>query len=162
MYDPCHHVFATPLSAQLGTTINILKSLKSTCMLCVSFSEHYYLMNRRPSVAIWRLQELLPKQKGHQGLDKGQSTEAIGLWPFCLLSLYIQVCCFKEHFVLIIIIIFKVYIAPLTYKIIKGAEHMLKSTEWNKKTKKKDWSPGQCPNKSMGIRLSRQQRTNSY
>ena len=32
---------------------------------------------------------------------------------------------------------------------IKGAEHMLKSTEWKKKTKKKDWSPCQCPNKSM-------------
>ena len=45
---------------------------------------------------------------------------------------------------------------------IKGEEHILKSTEWKKKTKKKDWLPGQCPNKSMGIRLSRQQRTNSY
>ena len=43
---------------------------------------------------------------------------------------------------------------------IRGAEQLLKSTEWKKKTKKKDWSPGQCPNKSMGIRLSRQQRTN--
>ena len=45
---------------------------------------------------------------------------------------------------------------------INGAEHLLKSIEWKKKTKKKDWSPGQCPNKSMGIRLSCQQRTNSY
>ena len=39
---------------------------------------------------------------------------------------------------------------------------MLKSTEWKKRTKKKDWSPGQCHNKSMGIRLSCQQRTNNY
>ena len=45
---------------------------------------------------------------------------------------------------------------------IRGAEHMLKTTEWKKKKEKKDWSPGQCPNKSMGVRLSRQQRTNSY
>ena len=29
----------------------------------------------------------------------------------------------------------------------------------DKKTKKKDWSPGQCPNKSIGIRLSLQQGT---
>ena len=36
---------------------------------------------------------------------------------------------------------------------IKGAEHMLKSTEWKKKTKTKHWSPGQCPNNSMVIRL---------
>ena len=33
---------------------------------------------------------------------------------------------------------FKIYSAPLTYKMIKGAEHMLRSTEWKKKTKKKD------------------------
>ena len=39
---------------------------------------------------------------------------------------------------------------------IRGTEHLFKSTEWKKKTKKKHWSPGQCPNKSMGIRLSRQ------
>ena len=45
---------------------------------------------------------------------------------------------------------------------IKGEEHILKSTEWKKKTKKKDWLPGQCPNKSMGIRLSRQQRATCY
>ena len=47
-------------------------------------------------------------------------------------------------YLIIIIIIFKIYIAPLTYKIIKGAEHMLKSTEWKKKTTTKDWSPDQA------------------
>ena len=37
---------------------------------------------------------------------------------------------------------------------IRGTEHLFKSTEWKKKTKKKHWSPGQCPNKSMGKRLT--------
>ena len=72
------------------------------------------------------------------------------------------VCIFCRRSYLLIIIIFKIYIAPLTYKMDKRHRTRIKKHRMEEKTKKKDWSPGQCPNKSMGIRLSRQQRTNSY
>ena len=48
------------------------------------------------------------------------------------------------------IIIFKIYIAPLTYKMIKGAEHVLKSTEWKKKQKRKTGHQASAQTKVWG------------